>query len=250
MDGAAMSASLSRLGAAGESSLAAAAYKQIEHLIVTMELPPGSMLSETGLGERLSIGRTPIREAIKRLEREGLVIVLPRRGFMVSQINLAHHLQMLEVRGQLELLVGRTAAVRATEEQRRQMREVADAIEAAALRGDKKLFIDDSWDSHHLPVVATHNESMATAMSLFLGQSRRFWFAHSKRFANIQEVAKLHAERLRAIAGGDPDAAEADSRRLMNYLEAFARSTVDYSIGRSSAQTVIGRQAEPEPSSQ
>ena len=221
------------MGGKRESSLAAAAYKQIENLIVTLELPPGSMLSETGLSARLSIGRTPIREAIKRLEREGLVVVLPQRGFMVSQINLAHHLQMLEVRGHLELLVGRTAALRASEEERQEMLKVADVIEAAAAQGDKTLFIDDSWDSHSLPVVATHNESMVTAMSLFFGQSRRFWFAHCERFANIREIGKLHADRLRAIAGGDPDEAEAASRRLMEYLEAFARSTVDFSIARA-----------------
>jgi DNA-binding GntR family transcriptional regulator len=152
---------------------------------------------------------------------------------MVSHIDLAAHMQMLEVRGQLELLVGRTAALRASDEQRRKMLEVADAIEAAAERGDKKLFMDDSWDSHNLPVAATHNDSMAAAFSLFVGQSRRFWFAHCARFANIREVAALHAARLRAIAGGDPDEAEACSRRLMSYLERFARSTVDDGVRRA-----------------
>lgn len=209
-------------------SLADHAYKQVEHLIVTLELPPGTVLSETALGERLGIGRTPIREAIKRLEREGLVVVLPRRGFMVSHMDLAHHLQMLEVRGHLELLVGRLAAIRATPEQRRRMLEVADAVAAGAARGDKKLFLDANLESHTLPVEATHNPSLEQATRLFFGQSRRFWYAHAERFGNVQEVGKRHAGRLRAIAAGDPDEAQAASRRLMEYLEDFSRSTVDY----------------------
>ena len=162
-----------------------------------------------------------------RLEREGLVAVLPKRGFLVTAIDLVQHLQMLEVRGQLELLVGRTAALRASAAERQRMRAVAELVEAAALRGDKKLFMDDSWETHMLPVAATHNPSMAEAIGLFYGQSRRFWYAHSARYANFREVAQRHAERLRAIAAGEPEAAEGASRRLMEHLELFARATAD-----------------------
>src|SRR5687767_1581994 len=79
-------------------SLTDRAYTEIEELIVTLQLAPGSVLSEQMLSERLAIGRTPIREALQRLAREGLVMILPRRGVMVSAIDVKSQLRLLEVR--------------------------------------------------------------------------------------------------------------------------------------------------------
>ena len=211
-----------------DPSLAKRAYEQLERMIVMLELPPGQTLSEVSLSRRLEIGRTRIREAIKRLEREELIVVLPRRGIMVSEINFEQHLKLLEVRGQLELLVARTAAKRATQRQRAEMEELADRIESAATAGDGRWFMTGTWEFHGLPVAATHNECLASAIQLFHGRSRRFWFAYYERYADLPEAARVHAERLRAIAKGDPDSAEAATRRVMDYLEAFARATVDF----------------------
>lgn len=213
-----------------DSSLAKRAYEQLERMIVMLDLPPGLTLSEVSLSRRLGIGRTPIREAIKRLEREELIVVLPRRGIMVSEINFEQYLKLLEVRGHLELLVARTAAKRATQRQRQEMRELADRIESAAAAGDGRWFMTGTWEFHGLPVAATHNESLASAIQLFHGRSRRFWFAYYERYADLPEAARVHAERLRAIAAGDPDAAEAATRVVMDYLEAFARATVDFKL--------------------
>src|SRR5262249_44464891 len=99
--------------AAGES-LTEKAYRQIEELIVTLQIPPGTVVSEAQLSERLAIGRTPIREALQRLARERLVVVLPRRGIMVSEINVRTQLRLLEVRRELERLIARSAARRAS----------------------------------------------------------------------------------------------------------------------------------------
>jgi DNA-binding GntR family transcriptional regulator len=82
-------------------SLTERAYRQIEELIVTLQIPPGTVVSEASLSERLAIGRTPIREALQRLARERLVVVLPRRGIMVSEINVRTQLRLLEVRREL-----------------------------------------------------------------------------------------------------------------------------------------------------
>src|SRR3546814_18185309 len=70
------------------SSLTARAYKELEERIVTLQIEPGSVLSETMLAKSLNIGRTPIREALQRLAREGLVVILPRRGLLVSGIHV------------------------------------------------------------------------------------------------------------------------------------------------------------------
>ena len=93
------------------------AYRLVEELIVTLALPPETILSEQSLAARLGIGRTPIREALQRLARDGLVVILPRRGILVSQINLKTQMRLLEVRRELERLMARGAAERATPEE-------------------------------------------------------------------------------------------------------------------------------------
>lgn len=212
-----------------DASLTQRAHRRLQWLIVRLELKPGQVLSETGLSRMLDMGRTPIREAIKMLEREGLVTVWPRRGIVVTDINIASHMKMLEVRGELECLVGRLAAARATPAQRRRMVELADQADANAESGNVDWFMHESWEFHELPVEATENEHLAAAMKLFSGLSRRFWAAHRERYGDVagRGASRVHADRLRAIAGGDVDEAQRASEALRDYLFDFCRSTID-----------------------
>ena len=84
-----------------DRSLTDRAYVALEEMICTLRLEPGEVLSEGALSETLRIGRTPVREALQRLAREGLVTVLPRRGVLVSEFNVKRQLRMLEVRREL-----------------------------------------------------------------------------------------------------------------------------------------------------
>ena len=101
---------------ARNESLTDRAYKELEELVVTLRLAPGSVLSENALAGELGIGRTPIREALQRLAREGLVVILPRKGILVSEINPRKQLLVLEVRRELERLVARSGALRRSED--------------------------------------------------------------------------------------------------------------------------------------
>ena len=97
-------------------SLSDQAYEGLEEMIVTLRLEAGAVLSEAELSEKLGIGRTPIREALQRLAREGLVLILPRKGILVSEINPGKQLLLLEVRRELEAhreLTGREDGERA-----------------------------------------------------------------------------------------------------------------------------------------
>src|SRR4249920_2921182 len=94
---------------ASSQSLTDRAYAVLEEMIVTLQLPPTAVISEAALSEQLGIGRTPIREALQRLARERLVIVLPRRGIIVSQIDVRSQLRLLEVRREIERLVAKSA---------------------------------------------------------------------------------------------------------------------------------------------
>lgn len=98
--------------AAADATLTDRAYRALEEEIVTLRLPPGSVVSEALLSKRLAVGRTPVREALQRLARERLVVILPRRGIVVSEIDVAAHLRLLDVRRELERLLARSAARR------------------------------------------------------------------------------------------------------------------------------------------
>jgi DNA-binding GntR family transcriptional regulator len=202
------------------------AYTDLEELIVTLQLEPGSVLSEQLLSERLGIGRTPIREALQRLARERLVVILPRRGVMVSAIDVRSQLRLLEVRREVERLVARGAARRASPAERARFAELARGFERAARTGDDKAFMRIDREFNELCLAAVRNEFAAGAMGLMNSLSRRFWFHHYKQAADMPETAKLHADIARAIAAGEEKAAGAALDRLVDNIEAFTRATV------------------------
>ena len=207
-------------------SLTDRAYAEIEEMIVTLRLAPGSAVSESELSELLGIGRTPIREALQRLARERLVAIFPRRGIFVTDINVTSQLRLLEVRRELERLIARSAARRATAEERERFRALAAAFESAAKANDDVTFMRIDRDFNVLCSAAAHNEFAANAMSLMHSLSRRFWYLHYKQAADMPLTAKLHADIARTIAAGDEERAAKASDRLLNLIEKFTRSTV------------------------
>ena len=113
----------------------------IEEQIVTLRLKPGDVLSEQMLSATFDIGRTPIREALQRLAREELITVLPRKGILVSDINPRSQLLVLEVRREIERLLSRAGAERATKQQRTQLRDIAQGMDRAAKTKDDLAFM-------------------------------------------------------------------------------------------------------------
>ena len=207
-------------------TLTGRAYRLIEEQIVTLRLPPGDVLSEQMLSANLKIGRTPIREALQRLAREGLITILPRKGILVSDINPRSQLLVLEVRREIERLLSRAGAERATGEQRKAMQEIAEGMERAARTNDDIAFMRLDRELNALMIEAAHNDYAARSMKLLQGLSRRFWYMHYRVAADLPLCARLHANQARAICEGDADAAAQASDKLMDYVETFTRATV------------------------
>lgn len=208
-------------------SLTDKAYRRLEEMIVTLELAPGAVVSETALSRELGIGRTPIREALQRLAREKLIVVLPRRGIMVSEVNIRSQLRLLEVRREVERLLARAAARRASDEVRQRFRDIADGMEEAARKNDDVTFMRLDREFNLLELEGAQNEFAAGAMTLMHGLSRRFWYIHYKQVADMPLTARQHADIARAIAAGDEKRAAAAVDALMDYIEEFTRATVD-----------------------
>jgi DNA-binding GntR family transcriptional regulator len=211
---------------ADEGSLTERAYRRLEELIATLQLEPGSVLSETTLAQRLGIGRTPVREALQRLASEGMVTILPRRGILVSELDFGRHLRLLEVRRELERLIARSAARRATPDERRAFAELADALETAAAAGDAVGFMRLDRRFNAMTLAAARNEFAAKAMRHMQGLSRRFWYQHYQTVLDLPRCARLHKDVAAAIAAADEAGAAAASDRLIDYIEEFARATV------------------------
>ena len=212
--------------AAGAETLTELAYRQLEEQIVTLQLKPGEFVSEYALAKTLKIGRTPIREALQRLAREGLVKILPRKGILVSDTDPRKQLLVLEARRELERLLCRVGAQRASDDQRRQFREIADGMDRAAKTNDDIAFMRLDRELNLLISEAGHNEYASGAMRFLHGHSRRFWYMHYKQAADLPLCARLHAAQARAIADGDLERAGDTSDRLIDYTETFTRATV------------------------
>jgi DNA-binding GntR family transcriptional regulator len=202
------------------------AYRIIEEQIVTLRLAPGEVLSEQMLSATYRIGRTPVREALQRLAREGLITILPRKGILVSDINPRSQLLVLEVRRELERLLSRAGAERASAEQRADMLDIARGMDQAATANDDIAFMRLDRDFNRLMVEAAHNDYASRSMKLLQGLSRRFWYMHYREAADLPLCARLHANQARAIAKGDAEAAARGSDKLMDYVESFTRATV------------------------
>lgn len=209
-----------------EETLSDRAYRELEEQIVTLRILPGAVVTEAALSKRTGFGRTPIREAIQRLARERLVVIMPRRGIIVSEVNIHTQLRLLEVRRELERLLARCAARRAVGDERTRFNAISDGMEQASSENDDTTFMRLDREFNLLVLRAARNEFAAGAMMLMHGLSRRFWYIHYKQVADLPLAARLHAEIARKIARGDQDQAAAASDQLMDYIEEFTRATL------------------------
>jgi DNA-binding GntR family transcriptional regulator len=208
-------------------SLTDKAYAELEERIVTLTLRPGQVLSENALAASLNIGRTPIREALQRLAREGLNVILPRRGVMVSEINVRNQLELLRVRRELERLMAQLASKRATAEEKAEFTELAKGMNLCARKDDDVGFMRLDRELNLMISRACRNEYAQRAMGLTHGLSRRFWYMHYKQVLDLPRCAKLHAALAAAIGAGDDQKAMKASDELLDYIESFTRAALD-----------------------
>lgn len=205
------------------------AYTLLEEQIVTLQLLPGEVLSEAALTTALGIGRTPVREALQRLALEGLVVILPRRGILVSEINVRSQLELLRVRREIERLMARLAAVRANEAERMNFNQIAEAMKSTIDNKDDVEFMRLDQELNHLISTSCRNEYARKAMNLMHGLARRFWYQYYKETLDLPRCARLHMNLAQAITRGNADEAAAASDTLMDYVEEFTRATLETS---------------------
>lgn len=200
------------------------AYALLEERIVRLELAPGETVTEQQLVQQVGIGRTPVREALQRLAREGLVRILPRKGIVVSPIDPDAQLRLLDVRREVERLVARLAARNATTEERARFAELAIAFERAGRSGDDVSFMRTDRAFNELCLQAARNEFATAALATLQPLARRFWFHHYRQAADLPRAARLHAAVAAAIAEAEADAAAEALDHLLDDIARFTRA--------------------------
>lgn len=198
------------------------AYRKLEEMIATLKLAPGTLVSEAALSKELGIGRTPVREAMQRLARERLLQILPRRGCIVANSQPDDELSVIEARRPIELLVVRTAALRASAQERQAFERIANAMAATLASGDFDGFARLDAEFNDLCLAACRNPIAASMMQLITTLNRRYWFMHHSRTLPTEGIER-HVDIAHAIARGDPEAAARATERLLDYIESWPR---------------------------
>ncbi|MDH6268602.1 DNA-binding GntR family transcriptional regulator [Rhizobium sp. SG_E_25_P2] len=183
------------------------AYLKLESLIVTLRLAPGSLVTEKQLIAELGFGRTPVREAIQKLEWQGLIAIKPRAGLQIAALNADHPAMVLQTRRQLEPLAARLMASAITAEARQRLIDCAKAMTECAVTGDKEGFLaaDKSFDE--VLEDTCPNPFLSQALGALQTHSRRYWY-HSANQASLDLSVSLHVRVIRALLQGDAGEAE------------------------------------------
>ena len=201
------------------TSLADKAYHEIRGLIVSLELAPGAVIDEKELIERLEIGRTPVREALRRLAHERLVEVYPRRGMFVTGVDVRELARLSEVREVLEPEAARLAAERATDVDRAELGALLVELDAG-----RSELIDLDERIHRAVYRAAHNDLLEATLEQYYVLALRIWSIALDRAHELEEAVEEHRALLEAIQAGDGDRA-ADTMRahVQNFEQAMHR---------------------------
>lgn len=183
------------------ASLADQAYLVLRELIVTLELPPGALVKEPELVARLGIGRTPVREALRRLSQERLIEVYPRRGMVVTTVDVRDLGRLCEVRMALEPEAARLASERATEADLDELTALMAELAGRRRRDDRALISLDRR-IHAAVYRASHNHFLEETLEEYYTHALRIWMLGLEK-TGLSAAVHEHAELLGAILRGN-----------------------------------------------
>lgn len=182
-------------------------FNTLRQAILTGELKPGERLMEIHLANRLGVSRTPIREAIRKLELEGLVTMIPRRGAEVAQITEKSMSDVLEVRRAVDALCVELACDRITEEELEALKAACDAFERAVRTKDLKEIAKADVKLHDIIVQATGNKRLVQLVNNLSEQMYRYRFEYIKDFTRHEKLVDEHRIIYESIVKKDKETA-------------------------------------------
>ncbi|MDQ4502389.1 GntR family transcriptional regulator [Sinomonas sp. ASV322] len=197
--------------ASGESragvSLADFAYQRLQDKLITLEIRPGEPINDGQLAAELGVGRTPVREALKRLETDHLVVTYPRRGTFATVVDITELAAISEIRELLEPLAARRAAENAGPHMRAELRAKAKEIGRVDGSGDRTALMRVDMSVHKLIYQAAGNAHLEDVLIRYDNLATRIWCLVIDRLPDLAHHVREHTRLLDAIADGDADAA-------------------------------------------
>ena len=209
----------------GTRSQSEEAYLRIRERIVSLDMPPGSVVNEGRLREDLKIGRTPIREALQRLAWENLVRSIPHRGTFVTDVNITDLARITEVRVVLEGHAARLAAERLSGADRASLSMLVEVLkEGPSLNQGELMRLDQQI--HRQIYRAARNAFLEATLEQYFNLSLRLWYLVLDREVGLREAIKEHVELLQAILAGDATRAEESMHRHVTGFEKEIRKVL------------------------
>ncbi len=207
------------------TSLADRAYAAIQDLLIMLDIPPMAPIDDGALSESLGIGRTPVREALKRLQGERLVVSYPRRGTFAAGVDITDLAYIFEIRVQLEPLAARRAAQTAGREITVQLAELADQIEALEVATLERSDLM-RWDLrvHRGIYRAAGNPHLEDTLVRYNNLATRIFCLFLDRMQDFDQHVGEHVALLRGIAEGEADKVEKLAREHVLGFERAIRS--------------------------
>jgi DNA-binding GntR family transcriptional regulator len=205
------------------------AYVELRDRIVTLRLPPETALREDELMAELGIGRTPLREAVKRLALEGLVAVQPRRGTYVTGVDAAEIVHITELRAELEAYAAALAARRMDAGMRREAEALLEEVERLGREDDHDALMRVDRRIHAFVWAASGNPYLVDTLERCFSLSLRIWYVVLDRVPGLGHAVHDQTELLRALVDRDAQRAQALMREHVlafqrEILAAFSRS--------------------------
>ncbi|HPR23703.1 MAG TPA: GntR family transcriptional regulator [Bacillota bacterium] len=198
-------------------------YEELKMQILKGQIEPGTRMMEVEMAEEMGVSRTPIREAIRKLEKEGLVTIEPRRGAYASQISTKDIVDILEVRQNMEGLAAFYAALRMSYQQKEELKKVSEAYNAAVAAGSTPDMIKYDTVFHHLIVEGSGNKILVHMVEQLQELVLRFRYIYYDDFRRAEKMPAEHKEIFDAIKSGDTErartAADVHIDRLKEMIE-------------------------------
>lgn len=191
---------------AEKMSMAERAYEALRHRLILLDIAPGQPLNEAALSAELEVGRTPIREALKRLESDHLVTTYPRRGTFASTVDLTDLSEIFEMRIVLEPMAAKKAAAGLTAGQRSDFHEAIDHLRALGETDEQRTLIEHDLYVHRLIYHAAGNRHLQETLVRLDDLATRIWCLALPRIPDLAEHVQEHVALLEAILGGDQQA--------------------------------------------
>jgi len=184
-------------------------YEELKMQILTGKITPGMRMMEVELAESMGVSRTPIREAIKQLEKEGLVIIEPRKGAYASQISVKDMVDILEVRQDMEGLAAHMAAYRMTPKQMKELESISVGYNKAVEDGNMMDMIKYDTEFHNLIVESCNNNILTMMINQLQELLLRFRYVYYDNIKRVEKMPSEHTMIMEAIKDGRSDAARA-----------------------------------------